>query len=187
MRSKWLPDTKHKSTMKSAEKRKPEESLGVKQLFQYLDYNPDTGLFTWKVNTSRSGKIGNIAGNVNRRGYRSIWINGLNFYAHRLAWAMSYGEWPEADIDHINQNKSDNRILNLRKASRSENMFNRGKNKNNTSGIKGVVFCKQTGKWRAQITINKKAVSIGRFFTQKEASDAYLKKAKENRGDFAAC
>lgn len=173
--------------MKSAEKRKPEESLSVKQLFHYLNYDSEKGLFTWKVNTARGKKIGEVAGNVNCRGYHSIWINGLQFYAHRLAWAMSYGEWPASDIDHINQNKSDNRICNLRQASRSENMFNRGRNKNNTSGIKGVVFCKQTGKWRAQVMIDRKAVSIGRFVTKDEAAEAYLLKVKENRGDFAVC
>jgi hypothetical protein len=173
--------------MKSAEKIKPENALDVKQLFNYLNYDPNTGVFTWKVNTARSGTISEIAGNVNCRGYRSIWINGLQFKAHRLAWAMSYGEWPDLDIDHINQNKSDNRICNLRHASRSENMFNRGKNKNNKSGIKGVHFCKCTGMWRAQMILNFKHVNIGRFKTKEEAAEAYLKKAKEHRGEFAAC
>lgn len=173
--------------MKSAKKVKPEEALGVKQLFDYLNYDPQTGVFTWKVNAARGEKIGDIAGNVNHRGYRSIWINGLQFFAHRIAWAMSYGEWPELDVDHINQNKSDNRICNLRHASRSENMFNRGKNKNNTSGIKGVVFCKQTGKWRAQMMMNRKSVNIGRFATKEQAAEAYLQKAREHRGEFATC
>ena len=173
--------------MQSAKKIKPENALDVKQLFNYLHYDPKTGVFTWKVNTARSGKIGEIAGNVNFRGYRSIWINGLPFLAHRLAWAMSYGEWPALDIDHINQNKSDNRICNLRHASRSENMFNRGKNKNNTSGIKGVTFCKCTGKWRAQIMVNGKTMKIGRFATKEQAAEAYKQKAKEHRGEFAAC
>ena len=173
--------------MKSAEKIKPENALDVKQLFDYLHYDPKTGVFTWKVNTTRNDQIGKVAGNVNARGYRSIWINGLQFLSHRLAWAMSYGEWPTLDIDHINQNKSDNRICNLRHASRSENMFNRGKNKNNTSGIKGVTFCKCTGMWRAQLTINFKRVNIGRFKTKEEAAEAYNQKAKEHRGEFAAC
>jgi hypothetical protein len=173
--------------MKSAEKIKPENALDVKQLFDYLHYDPETGAFIWKVNTARSGKIGNIAGNVNCRGYRSIWINGLRFYAHRLAWAMSHGEWPTLDVDHINQNKSDNRICNLRHASRSENMFNRGKNKNNTSGIKGVMFCKDTKKWVSRIMVNRKTIYIGRFTDKQKASEAYLEKAKEYRGEFATC
>lgn len=173
--------------MKSAEKIKPENALDVKQLFDFLHYDPETGVFIWKVNTARSGRIGEIAGNVNRRGYRSIWINGLQFSAHRVAWAMSYGEWPELDVDHINQNKSDNSICNLRHANRSENMFNRGKNKNNTSGIKGVTFCKRTGKWRAQITLNRKSIKIGRFETKEDASHAYLETAKKHRGEFATC
>lgn len=174
-------------TMQSAEKVKPEDALGVKQLFDFLNYEPKTGAFTWRVDMQRGSKAGDVAGNVNCRGYRSIWINGLQFFAHRIAWAMSHGEWPELDIDHINENKSDNRISNLRHASRSENMFNRGKNKNNTSGVKGVSFCKCTGMWRAQMTLNRKPINIGRFKTKEEASEAYLNKAKEHRGEFAKC
>jgi hypothetical protein len=66
-------------------------------------------------------------------------------------------------------------------------MFNRGKNKNNTSGIKGVTFCKCTGKWRAQIMVNGKTIKIGRFATKEQAAEAYKQKAKEHRGEFAAC
>ena len=173
--------------MKRAEKIKPEQFLDVKQLFDYLSYNPDTGEFTWLMNPARSRLVGEIAGNVNKRGYVSIWIDGFHFSAHRLAWAMSNGEWPLLDIDHINENKSDNRICNLRHASRSENMFNRGKNKNNTSGMKGVTFCKGTGMWRAKMMISRKSMTIGRFKSIEEASVAYFEKAKELRGEFAKC
>jgi hypothetical protein len=172
--------------MKSAEKNKSEELLDVNSIFKYLDYNPESGVFVWKIKTKTSD-IGDIAGNTNWRGYTSIWINGTQYYAHRLAWAFFHGCWPSGDIDHINENKSDNRIANLRPASRSENMFNRGKNKNNTSGIKGVVFCKATNKWRAQIMIDRKSVNIGRFKTKEEAANAYMMKAKELRGEFAKC
>ena len=173
--------------MQSAEKVKPEDTLSVKQLFDYLNYDPKTGVFTWKVDMGRGGKIGDVAGNVNHRGYRSIWIKGLYFYAHRLAWAMSYGEWPQLFVDHINQSKSDNRICNLRQASRSENLFNHGRNKNNTSGVKGVTFCKRDNKWRAQIRIDSKTFNLGRFVTKKEAAEAYIKRAKQHRGEFATC
>ena len=173
--------------MKSAEKLKPEQSLDVKQLFNYLSYNPDMGEFTWVMNTHRPQRVGEIAGNANSRGYVSMSVNGLRFYAHRLAWAMSNGEWPLLDIDHINGNKSDNRICNLRHATRSENMFNRGRQKNNTSGMKGVTFCKCTGLWRAQMMVNRKSVKVGRFNSKEEASAAYLAKAKELRGEFAKC
>lgn len=172
--------------MKSAEKKKPERLLDVKEISKYLDYHPDTGVFTWKLKI-RNHNIGDIAGNTNWRGYTSIWINGLQYSAHRLAWAICNGSWPSADIDHINENKSDNRICNLRQANRSENMFNRGKNKNNTSGFKGVSFCKYTNKWMAQITLCRKPMKIGRFKTKEEASRAYFEKAKELRGEFAKC
>lgn len=172
--------------MKSAEKKKPEQVLDVKEISQYLDYLPETGDFIWKVKT-KTNRIGSIAGNTNWRGYTSIWINAMPYSAHRLAWAICNGSWPIGDIDHINENKSDNRIRNLRQANRSQNMFNRGKNKNNTSGFKGVAFCKDTGRWRAQISIYGKSVKIGRFDTKEEASRAYLEKAKELRGEFAKC
>jgi hypothetical protein len=172
--------------MKSAEKRKPEQLLDVNQIIERLDYNPDSGEFRWKVKT-KTGQIGGIAGNVNHRGYRSIWIDGLQFYAHRLAWLISFGEWPDVDIDHINENKSDNRISNLRKATRSENMFNRKANKNNTSGVKGVSFCRQTKRWVAQITVNRKNIKLGRFDTIEEAANIYSEKAKQFRGEFAKC
>jgi hypothetical protein len=66
-------------------------------------------------------------------------------------------------------------------------MFNRGRNKNNTSGAKGVSFCKATNKWRAQMTVDRKSVKIGRFDTQEEAANAYISKAREVRGEFAKC
>jgi hypothetical protein len=100
---------------------------------------------------------------------------------------MSYGEWPQLFVDHINQSKSDNRICNLRQANRSENLFNHGKNKNNTSGVKGVTFCKRDNKWRAQIRIDSKTFNLGRFITKKEAAEAYIKRAKQHRGEFATC
>ena len=172
--------------MKSAETDKTKQLIDVKNISEYLNYDPEAGVFTWKVKTKTSNK-GDIAGNANWRGYVSIWINGTQYYAHRLAWALQNGAWPINDIDHINENKSDNRILNLRIASRSENMFNRGRNKNNTSGVKGVSFCKATNKWRAQITVDRKGVNIGRFDTQEEAANAYISKAREVRGEFAKC
>lgn len=172
--------------MKSAKKNKPEELLDVKSASNYLNYNSQTGDFVWKIKT-RNCNPGDMAGNVNCRGYVSIWINGKQYYAHRLAWLLYNGSWPIGDIDHINENKSDNRIFNLRVASRSENMFNRSFNKNNTSGMKGVVFCKATNKWRAQMMINNKSVNIGRFKTKEDASSAYMVKAKELRGEFAKC
>lgn len=160
--------------------------LDVKEISKYLDYSPETGDFIWRVKTKTSN-IGNVAGNTNWRGYTSIWINGNQYYAHRLAWALHYGFWPNCDVDHINENKSDNRICNLRQANRSQNMFNRGRNKNNTSGFKGVIFCKNTRRWRAQMSIYGKSVNIGRFDTKEEAAHAYFEKAKELRGEFAKC
>lgn len=172
--------------MKSAEKKKPEQMLDVKEISNLLSYDRETGDFTWITHTQKR-KIGEVAGNTNCRGYTSIWINGKQYAAHRLAWAVCNDAWPNGDIDHINENKSDNRIANLRQANRSQNMFNRGKNKNNTSGFKGVAFCKDTGRWRAQMSIYGKSVNIGRFDTKEDAANAYLEKAKELRGEFAKC
>jgi len=153
--------------------------LEVNELRKVLNYDPETGMFTW-MNSER-------AGNANARGYVSIWHQGVHYYAHRLAWEWVAGSPPQNDIDHINQIKSDNRFTNLRESTRSENMFNRGKNRNNLSGTKGVSFCKTTGKWKAQISVDRKYIHIGRFNTIEEAGKAYLERAKLYRGDFATC
>lgn len=149
----------------------------VRELFHF---DPETGVFTRSV--TRQGlqaRAGDIAGTLKPSGYLSIWICGANHMAHRLAWLYVYGSWPDGHIDHINQAKGDNRIANLRVATRSENMQNRQRYKNNASGFRGVFVCKKTGRWKSQITVNGKHAHLGLFDSPEAAHAAYCAAAAE--------
>ena len=152
-------------------------------LKEILDYDPETGIFRWKV--SRQGiRIGAEAGNLRKEGYRRIAVNGKSYFAHRLVWLYIHGKFPDNCIDHINGIKDDNRIANLREATNQQNLFNRGKYKNNTSGHKGVSFHKPANKFQAKIRINRKLKHLGYFDSKEEASAAYQKVAKKLQGDY---
>lgn len=149
------------------------------ELKDLFDYSVHTGLFTRKINRGNTAK-GDIAGTMSD-GYIHISINNAPYKAHRLAWLYTYGVFPNNDIDHINRDRADNRLCNLRDATRSENMENQRKPRgNNKSGFLGVHFHKQSGMFRAQIKAGRKTYSIGLFKTAEEASLAYLVE-KKNR------
>ena len=138
------------------------------RLFEYKD-----GDLIWRVNTGKKNKIGFIAGCEKGNGYISIGIFGRKYLAHRIVWIMHNGDIPpNMEVDHINHNRADNRIENLRLVTRLENNMNKSVQINNSSGVTGVTFCKQTGKWRAQIQINGKNVSLGRYESIHEAETA---------------
>lgn len=142
------------------------------ELKTLLVYNPDTGLFEWAIDR-RSIKKDNPVGGVSPRGYRHVKIAGKDYLEHRLAWFYFYGSWPSGHIDHRNGIKTDNRITNLRAATRSQNMQNQ-RLPHGSSDYLGVCFHKQTGKWQARITVDKKTRCLGRFDSQQEAGEAYL-------------
>jgi hypothetical protein len=156
------------------------------ELKELLNYNPDTGEFTWLKTNSNRIKIGDIAGYNDHNGYRIIRVLKKKQYkAHILAWLYVTGEYPKQFIDHINNVPSDNRWSNLRLANNSQNGANRLKYQNNKSGYKGVSWCKISKKWKAQITHNGKTKYIGLFSCQIEAYKAYCDKAKELHKEFA--
>jgi len=127
-----------------------------------LDYNPTTGDFYWQKDYSK-------AGNTNKNGYITICFDCKLYLAHRLAWLFVYGYLPENCIDHINRNKSDNSINNLRETSIQCNMRNsKGIYKNNKSGVRGVSWFKKTKEWYAHIKVNNKSIYLGssRDFTE---------------------
>jgi hypothetical protein len=122
-------------------------------------------VFRWKVDRRGGAKAGDIAGNVNDRsgGYRFITIDCCSYKASRLAWKTTYGIDPPCEVDHRNKQKGDDRIANLRLASRQQNNANRGPNCNNTSGEPGVVWEASRGKWKAQIRIGNRHENLGRY------------------------
>ncbi len=138
-----------------------------------IDYDKESGLFTWKkrrldlFGSEQSGKTWNkrFAGKpaltADCQGYKFGHLLGVRIYAHQVAWAHVHGAWPPASIDHINGHKSDNRISNLRSVSPSDNARNTKLHSRNKSGVSGVD--KSRGRWRARISVDGKAVNLGKF------------------------
>lgn len=163
----------------------PREALTAEQLREVLDYDADTGIFTWKKLRPGGLEPGMAAGSPDNRGYMRISVLNRRYKAHRLAWLYVYGEWPPDCVDHINGVKGDNRIINLRLASRSQNNANRPAYSNNASGIKGVYWEPRRKRWSAQITLNGKKELLGLFREKHAAADAYMEAAKRLFGEFA--
>ena len=144
------------------------------ELKKILSYDPETGLFHWRIKPSKRFTAGMQAGSsVN--GYIRIHTNGRQYGAHRLAWLYIHGVEPEHQIDHINGNPSDNRIVNLRQATALENAQNiRRPQKNDSHGNLGVTYDSKKKLWRTRISVNGTRKYIGKFKTQEQAAQAYL-------------
>ena len=155
------------------------------ELFKILNYNPYTGLFIWIKSTGRRVKLYEKAGWLETQGYTCIKINRMIYKAHRLAWLYMTGEFPENEIDHINLNRNDNRFFNLRKATRSQNKMNVYVRKDSLSGIKGIMFEKETQLWRARIQVRNKRLNLGRYKNINDAKKAYEEAAKKYFNEFA--
>jgi hypothetical protein len=154
-------------------------------LRKFLDYNRETGVFTWREARGGAVGCGATAGAHDGRGYIQIKIQGRNYRAHRLAWLHVHGEWPSAQIDHANGNKADNRISNLRLATRSQNNANKRRLSNNTSGAKGVSWKGSARKWQAQIRVDGRLSHLGYFGSIYDAANAYRTAAAKHFGVFA--
>jgi HNH endonuclease/AP2 domain len=155
------------------------------RLRELLDYNPETGVFVWKMKASMRTKIGSVAGSSHCGRYLQVKVQTKKYLMHRLAWFYSYGVWPANEIDHINGNKIDNRLDNLREASRSQNEANKFIRIDSASRIKGVCWKKQNKKWKAEICVNKKRIYLGYYDTSEDAQAAYCAAACLHFGEFA--
>lgn len=141
-----------------------------KYLNSILLYEPETGFVYWK----KTKQLIKACIKCNSR-YKRIMINKMSYVLHRVIYQLHYGDLTADDvIDHIDQNKHNNKIENLRKADVFLNNQNQGNRKNNTSGYKGVSWSKQKKKWRATITINSKHKTLGFFETKEEAYNCYI-------------
>lgn len=153
------------------------------RLRELLDYEPSTGIFTWKMSRGGWG-AGRRAGQLQWDGYVRIGVDGAQYPAHHLAWLFVHGELP-VRIDHENRNRSDNRIDNLRPASQSQNIANSGLRSTNTSGLKGVSRDRASGRWRASIKVMGVSKNLGMFDSPKEAHRAYAAAAATAWGEFS--
>jgi hypothetical protein len=153
-----------------------ESSLSAERLREVLHYDPLTGIFSWRVKTAARIKVGDVAGSINKHGYRYVHFDGVNYRANRLAWFYVHGEWPEHTVDHINGVKSDDRFTNLRDVTHQKNVQNERRARSNTkTGLLGVTRHKRAGgQWRADIGVNGKNVYLGLFPTPEQAHAAYL-------------
>ena len=142
------------------------------ELMEALNYNSDTGCFTWKE--SGKGKKKGVTGTINAFGYVQIVICGVIHKAHRLAWLHVYGVWPDKNIDHLNHDRADNRIENLREATQAENRKNLRLSKDSISGVIGVNLVRKTGSWFARIKVNGRTIGLGTYKDKFEAICARL-------------
>jgi hypothetical protein len=154
--------------------------LTVQRVRELINYDPLTGVFKWGQRAGHHAgnrcKPSHLVGHVNKQtGYLTIRADKKLYQAHRLAWLHVYGTWPANDIDHINGNRLDNRIDNLRDVQNNVNRENVNKARSDSStGIQGVSPYKQNGRFQAQIRANGKMYSLGTFATVEEARAAYI-------------
>lgn len=150
----------------------------LEELTRVLDYNPKTGAMTWKIAVG-TVKAGSPAGCVHKDGRLHIGFKRKIYLAHRLAWLLTYGKWPEQMIDHIDGNPLNNRLANLRDVSNAVNSQNQRKAMSGKSEPLGVNWDKLSRKFRAMIQINGKKKHLGYFLTEEAAYAAYLVAKRE--------
>lgn len=154
----------------------------IQQLRENFSYDHISGVLVRIKDVRGKYKIGDQVGSVNFEGYLTVYVQQEKLVVHRIAWAMFYGEWPIKALDHINMDRKDNAIENLRLASHAENQHNTKPRSN--SGLKGVTKLPH-GSYQAQIKVNGKQTYLGSFPTADEAAHAYNKMAVKNFGEFA--
>ena len=163
--------------------------LTAQRLREVLDYSPETGAFRWRIDTGKRRRVGNVAGHAAKGGandgYVFIRIDRRLYRAHRLAWLYVHGVWPEHEIDHRDLNRANNRIGNLRPATRQQNAANSPLQRNNTSGRKGVRWWSAREKWRAEIHLLGRSKHLGLYATFEEAVEARRNAEVLHFGQFA--
>ena len=150
--------------------------LTIERLRELIDYDPATGLFICKI-ARINRRIGDVEHGTCGRGYIAFCLDGKQYYAHRLAWFYVHGVWPRAEIDHVNRDITDNRMSNLREATRAQNA-------KNVPGqtLKGIMPNHE--RWQAQIRVDGKRIYLGTFDTRELAHAAYCEASRRMHGEF---
>lgn len=159
------------------------DKISHNELCEIVFYNPNTGEFI-RRKKGRGIAQGTVCGFVERNGYVRIRVKGQRYQAHRLAWFMIHKRWPKDQIDHVNGDRSDNRIENLREASSLQNAMNKSIFSNNKSGLKCVFYDKSKGCWFYSVQSEGLRERKGNFKTKEEAYSAFLDIAKYIHGEY---
>lgn len=164
--------------------------ITAERVRELVSYSAETGIFRWKA--SRPGcRAGDVTGSRTANGYIRLHLDGVKFLAHRIAWLYVHGSFPSQDVDHINGDRTDNSIANLRDVSRSHNMQNRASaNRNSRTGMLGVRINKNSRRapWSAVIKTAGKAIWLGSYASAEDAHAAYLSaKARLHEGSVLDC
>lgn len=160
--------------------------LTTERLRELFDYRCDTGELVRKIALSRSSKVGEVAGFVGTNGYLYAAVDSKTYPLHRMIWKW-HGFEDVCFLDHVNRDPSDNRIENLRPATRSQNMQNRGIPKNNTTGVMGVIWHKAKRKFRVRLGVNGRRIHIGDFDDLECAELVAIEARAKYHGHFAYC
>ena len=155
-------------------------------LEKVLRYDANTGLLYWTVFIYRIKKPGDLAGHQNKSGYIEIRFDRKTYHAHRIAWYLHTGNDPGVlQVEHVDTNRTNNKIENLRLATALQNSWNKSKRAGTSPQYKGVAFYARHGNWISQIRANGKTTHIGYFTDEREAGEAYNAAALEYYKEFA--
>lgn len=143
--------------------------LTAERLREVLHYDPESGVFTWRE-AGPKRVVGARAGHIDR--YLLVGVDGGQYYGHRLAWLYMTGEWPTGELDHKDLDKANCKWGNIRPATHKQNMENVAVRSHSGTGVKGVHYCKRTGKFAAYLCHNWKKVHLGRFADIEDAKRA---------------
>lgn len=164
--------------------RRQSPLITAEQARRLLAYDEATGNLIWRTNRGPA-RAGYIAGGMGGDGYIKICLDRQRYQAHRVIWLMATGEWPPYDIDHKDLDRSNNRLSNLRPATRTQNRLNTRRPEANTSGFKGVCWDARRSVWRARIKLERREITLGSFASAEVAAAAYARAAELLAGEFA--
>lgn len=148
-------------------------------------FNYDNGKLLWKKTTSNRAKVGSEAGSIQGRGYLAVGVNGTRYPVHKLIYLFHHGHMPEV-VDHIDGNRLNNKIENLRGCTKAQNNMNTGSRKHNTSGCKNVFWVKSLSKWRVKVTAGKKQKYFGVYDDKELAELIAIEARNKHHGQFAS-
>lgn len=146
------------------------DGLSYERAIEVLRYDTENGVLERRF---KNGEWRICGHKPDHHGYGQVSIDGKKYKTHRLIWLMVHGSFPEHEIDHIDRDKMNNRIRNLRSVTAAENKHNTGLRRNNSSGYLGVSYHRQTNNYRAQIHVKGKSITLGYFDTAEEAFLTY--------------